>query len=144
MLRVHECETCQMNLIILVIILILLFGVGGGGYYGSRYGWGGPHYLGGGVGLIVLILVILFLFGGVSSMSKYQARAALNKLVGRPALVAQSYAGQGISVGTEVTSSSMLADIHDLSNAVVADEAAKDGERRALLASSLRLRRLRC
>lgn len=68
-------------------------------------------------------------------MSRYQARAVLNKLVGRPALVAQSYAGQSLSVGSEATSSSMLADIHDLSNAVVADEATKDGERRVLLAS---------
>ena len=51
-----------MSLIVLIIILLLVFG-GGGGYYGYRT-WG-P---GGGIGIVgavVIILVLLYLFGGL-------------------------------------------------------------------------------
>jgi hypothetical protein len=45
------------------IVLVLLLG-GGGAYYGPRAGWGGPHYGGGLLGL-VLILLILWLTGNL-------------------------------------------------------------------------------
>jgi hypothetical protein len=47
----------DMNLLVLVIVLLLLFG--GGGFY-----IGGPAYGGGGLGLVLLICVIVWLFGG--------------------------------------------------------------------------------
>ena len=51
-----------MGFIILLVILLLLFG-GGGGYYAHRsYGTVG---LGGVVGLIVVVLVVVWLFGGL-------------------------------------------------------------------------------
>jgi hypothetical protein len=51
-----------MDLILLVVILIVLFGFGGG-YYGYRGGYyGGPGF--GIVGVIVLVLILLLLFGG--------------------------------------------------------------------------------
>ncbi|MDP2332954.1 MAG: DUF3309 family protein [Reyranella sp.] len=51
-----------MSTILIVVILILLLG-GGGGYYGySRYGGRG---LGGVLGLVLLIVVVLWLFGGL-------------------------------------------------------------------------------
>ena len=46
-----------MNPLVLIIILVLLFG--GGGFY-----LGGPAYGGGGLGLILLICLIVYLFGG--------------------------------------------------------------------------------
>ena len=46
-----------MNPLLLIIILMLLFG--GGGFY-----IGGPGYGGGGVGLVLLICLVVFLFGG--------------------------------------------------------------------------------
>jgi hypothetical protein len=45
-----------MNLLLIILIVVLLIGVPGGWRYG------GP-YLGGGVGLVVLILIILALSG---------------------------------------------------------------------------------
>jgi len=45
-----------MNLLLIILILVLIVGVPGGWRYG------GP-YMGGGVGLIVLILIILALTG---------------------------------------------------------------------------------
>jgi hypothetical protein len=51
-----------MSLIVLIIILLLLFG-GGGGYYGYRR-WG----TGGGIGIFgmaLIILLVLYLFGGL-------------------------------------------------------------------------------
>jgi len=48
---------------ILIIILVILLLGGGGGYYGyNRYGGAG---LGGALGLVLIILVVLWLFGGV-------------------------------------------------------------------------------
>ena len=69
-------------------------------------------------------------------MSKYQARAVLNQLVGHPAFVAPTYVNQGVTIGTEVTSSLMLDDLRDLAALVEADEIAKDADRRVVLASS--------
>ena len=46
-----------MNTLILIIILLLLFG--GGGFY-----IGGPVYGGSGLGLVLLICLIVYLFGG--------------------------------------------------------------------------------
>ena len=46
-----------MNLLLLIIVLLLLFG--GGGFY-----IGGPAVGGGGLGLIILICLIIYLFGG--------------------------------------------------------------------------------
>jgi hypothetical protein len=50
-----------MSPILIVLIILLIFGVGGYGWHSAGY-VGGP-FLGGGVGLIVLILVILLLMG---------------------------------------------------------------------------------
>lgn len=49
-----------MNLVVLIIVLLLLFG--GGGFY-----FGGPAFGGGAIGLILLICLIVFLFGGFRS-----------------------------------------------------------------------------
>jgi hypothetical protein len=51
-----------MPLIVIIVLLVLL--LGGGGFYGSRAGWGGPHF-GGLLGLVLLILVILWLTGNL-------------------------------------------------------------------------------
>ena len=51
-----------MSLILIIILLVLLFG-GGGGYYAHRtYGLPG---LGGVLGLVLIIIVLLWLFGDV-------------------------------------------------------------------------------
>jgi hypothetical protein len=51
-----------MDLLIILIVLLLLFGGGGGIYWGMGAGWGlGP------IGLILLVLVVVFLLGGVRS-----------------------------------------------------------------------------
>jgi hypothetical protein len=50
-----------MTLILIIIILLIVFG-GGGAYYGPRAGWGAPHYGGGLVGLLILVLIIWFVF----------------------------------------------------------------------------------
>ena len=41
-------------LILLMVVLILLFGGGGGYYYGRGAGWGGPHYGGRLLGLVLI------------------------------------------------------------------------------------------
>jgi hypothetical protein len=52
-----------MGTLLIFVILILLLG-GGGGYYGySRYGGSG---LGSVVGLVVVVCVVLWLFGGLN------------------------------------------------------------------------------
>ena len=43
-------------LILLIVVLILLFGGGGGYYYGRGAGSRGPHYGGGLLGLVPIIL----------------------------------------------------------------------------------------
>jgi hypothetical protein len=49
-------------MLLLIIVLLLLFG-GGGGYYGySRWGSGGGIGI---VGLVVMIAVAIYLFGGM-------------------------------------------------------------------------------
>lgn len=52
------------TLVIVLLVLVLLFG-GGGGYYGRRAGWRGPHYGGGVLGLILVILLVLWLTGNL-------------------------------------------------------------------------------
>jgi len=47
----------SMNLILALLVLCLLFG--GGGFY-----FGGPYIGGGGIGLIVLICLVIFVMGG--------------------------------------------------------------------------------
>jgi hypothetical protein len=51
--------------IILIIVLVVLLLGGGGAFYGRRSGWGTPHYSGGLLGLVLLILVILWLTGNL-------------------------------------------------------------------------------
>ena len=53
-------------MLILIIVLVLLFGGGGGYYYGRGAGWGGPHYGGGLLGLVPIILVVLWLTGNLA------------------------------------------------------------------------------
>ena len=53
-----------MTIILVVILLVLLLG-GGGAYYGRGAGWGTPHYGGGLVGLVLLILLVLWLTGNL-------------------------------------------------------------------------------
>jgi Cupin domain/Protein of unknown function (DUF3309) len=52
-------------LILLIVILVILLGGGGGYYYGRGAGWGGPHYGGGLLGLVLIILLILWLTGNL-------------------------------------------------------------------------------
>jgi hypothetical protein len=56
-------------MLILLIVLILMFGGGGGYYYGRGNGWGTPHYGGGLLGLVLVVLVILWLTGGMGAGS---------------------------------------------------------------------------
>jgi len=53
----------DMMLILLIVVLILLFGGGGGYYYGRGAGWRGPHYGGGLLGLVLIVLLVLWLSG---------------------------------------------------------------------------------
>ena len=49
-------------MLLLIILLVVLFG-GGGGYYGySRWGTGGGLGI---VGTVLLVVVVLYLFGGI-------------------------------------------------------------------------------
>ena len=54
-------------LILLIVVLILLFGGGGGYYYGRGAGWRGPHYGGGLLGLVLIVLLVLWLSGTMGS-----------------------------------------------------------------------------
>ncbi len=54
-----------MPLVLIIVLLVLLLGGGGGLYYGPRAGWGAPHYGGGLLGLVLLILLILWLAGNL-------------------------------------------------------------------------------
>jgi hypothetical protein len=56
-----------MPILLIVIVLVLLFG-GGGAYYGRGAGWGTPHYGGGLLGLVLLILLILWLTGNLGGV----------------------------------------------------------------------------
>ena len=51
-----------MSTILIIVVLVLLFG-GGGGYYAHR-SYGGTG-LGGVLGVVVLVLLALWLFGGL-------------------------------------------------------------------------------
>jgi hypothetical protein len=52
----------NMGTILIIVVVILLLG-GGGGYYGyNRYGGRG---LGGALGLVLVILLVIWFFGGV-------------------------------------------------------------------------------
>jgi hypothetical protein len=53
-------------LIVLIVVLVLLFGGGGGYYYGRGRDWGAPHYGGGLLGLILIVLLILWLAGALA------------------------------------------------------------------------------
>jgi len=55
----------SLMLILLIIVIVLLFGGGGGYYYGRGAGWGAPHYGGGLLGLVLIILLILWLTGNL-------------------------------------------------------------------------------
>ncbi len=55
-----------MPIILIVILLVLLLG-GGGAYYGRGAGWGTPHYGGGLLGLVLLVLLVLWLTGNLGS-----------------------------------------------------------------------------
>jgi hypothetical protein len=50
---------------LIIVVLVLLFG--GGGFYGHRQGYYGGGGLGGILGLLVVILICLFLFGGLGA-----------------------------------------------------------------------------
>jgi hypothetical protein len=55
-----------MSLILIIVLVVLLLG-GGGACYGPRAGWGGPHYGGGVLGVVLCILLILWLTGNLGS-----------------------------------------------------------------------------
>jgi len=55
--------------ILLIVILVLLLGGGGGYYYGRGAGWGTPHYGGGLLGLILILVLILWLTGNLGGGS---------------------------------------------------------------------------
>jgi Protein of unknown function (DUF3309) len=52
-------------MLILLIVLVLLFGGGGGYYFGRGRDWGAPHYGGGLLGLVLIVLVILWVSGNL-------------------------------------------------------------------------------
>ena len=52
-------------MILLIVVLILLFGGGSGYYYGRDAGWRGPHYGGGLLGLVLIILLVVWLSGAI-------------------------------------------------------------------------------
>lgn len=62
LVSIFFCERDRpMNLLLVIVILIVLFG-GGGGYY--AYGRAGYVGLGGVLGPVILILVLIYFFGG--------------------------------------------------------------------------------
>ena len=66
------------TLVIVLLVLVLLFG-GGGGYYGRRAGWRGPHYSGGVLGLILLILLVLWLTGNLGGGRRLGPRVQVDQ-----------------------------------------------------------------
>jgi Protein of unknown function (DUF3309) len=54
---------------LILVIILILFLLGGfpqwGSYQGSNHFYGGGPYLGGGLGLVVLILIILLVVGRI-------------------------------------------------------------------------------
>jgi hypothetical protein len=56
-----------MGLILIIVIVLLLFG-GGGAFYGRRANWGTPHYAGGFVGLVLLLLILLWATGNLGGV----------------------------------------------------------------------------
>jgi len=56
------CYASSVNLILLLIVLLLLFG--GGGFY-----IGGPAIGGGGIGLVLMVCLVIFLTSGFRSKS---------------------------------------------------------------------------
>lgn len=52
-------------MLLLIVVLVLVFGLGGG-YYG--YNQGGPAWGGGILGTVLLIVLILWLLGGVHGL----------------------------------------------------------------------------
>jgi hypothetical protein len=52
-------------MLILIIVLVLLFGGGGGYYYGRGAGWGAPHFGGGLLGLVLIVLLVLWVTGNL-------------------------------------------------------------------------------
>jgi hypothetical protein len=58
----HKSRFTETQMLLLIIILVLLFG-GGGGYYGySRWGTGGGLGI---VGTVLLIVLVVYLLGGL-------------------------------------------------------------------------------
>ena len=55
--------------LLIVILLVLLF-MSGGGYYGRRSGWRGPHYGGGVLGIVLLVLLVLWLTGNLNGHAR--------------------------------------------------------------------------
>src|SRR3954451_2441987 len=64
--RTETRNVMGVRMLIVLLILILLLG-GGGVFYGRGAGWGGPHYGGGLLGLVLLVLLVLFLTGNLGS-----------------------------------------------------------------------------
>jgi Protein of unknown function (DUF3309) len=52
---------------ILIIILVVILLGGGGGYY---YGRGYPHAFGGGLGLVLVVLLILWFLGAFEAWAR--------------------------------------------------------------------------
>ena len=50
-------------MLILIVVLLLLFG-GGGGYYGHSR-WGGKGSAGIGIGTVLLIVLLVWMLGGI-------------------------------------------------------------------------------
>lgn len=65
-----------MSIILIIVLLVLLLG-GGGAYYGPRAGWRGPHYGGGLLGLVLLILLVLWLTGNLGGPAGNLGRPVL-------------------------------------------------------------------
>lgn len=61
LLRLQQ-KVKSMGLLLLIVVLVLLFGGGGGYYAHNRYGGRG---LGGVLGLVIVVLVIVWLVGGL-------------------------------------------------------------------------------
>ena len=51
--------------VLLIVILIVLMLGGGGAFYGRGANWGAPHYGGGLLGLVLIVLLLLWLTGNL-------------------------------------------------------------------------------